>query len=841
MKKNQFTIAAIYDTETTNLYEGPKSRAFPCLFIVNDIRGVDLTDYQLGRDDNVKFYRYEQEMIEYIHSLVSWGLDVERVPIIAAYNLMFDMQPLMQELRKSYDMDVCAQSSTHVYTLDLKDEEGRLVLRFWDTFYLELRGLSAMGDTCGLPKAVGDWDYTKIRNRETVLTEQEKHYAKRDVQVIPAYLKYLLKANEWMKQGDLGVSVLTKTSLVRQMAKRTIGNKRIDKDSGKKITQAMMFSKLCFQELPKTFESYGLRRACFRGGLTFTSARHAMEVMENAASLDVTSMHHAFINGRFIPVKFEKASKLYLEQAYDYTVNQITLEDILYRYERPFPYAFHMLIRLDNIRLKKGTCFEEWGIATIPSAKFRAKDSKWSEEEINNYANIYAEEMNRMNGWVDRAKGGVFAFGKLYRADTIFIHVTEVELCALNMVYEWDSHECILGEVTQKFNRPPDYVTLQSNLLFGMKTDVKNILKKYEQHIPYPDEIPSTIPEGLTMQIRKGSISRQFLESYYNSTVKGQFNSIYGTMAQDVYKPDYIVTKDGTLVIDSATQIKKENFSLKQPEWCRVLYTYGMRIVGGSRLHLIIAMQLLYEKLGKGIVVTGGDTDSLKIACAETVTDEDLLSALKPLHNAVTNAINVTQERIRFEYPEMASSLKDIGCFEIESCGATTRYRYHMEAWNKARLSIDANGKVHLTCAGLSRPDGCYHMEKFIEDLLNVYPPEEVLPLCLGFNTWVKPKLSFSLETHHPSTTDIIDVVVMDYNGHIERVEAHESNALYEAGRLLGDLTKNVNMTSCDFVASEYGRIISREEKIIDLDNDGNPVIYIDGQLAMKGVRRDDL
>ena len=275
MKKNQFTIAAIYDTETTNLYEGPKSRAFPCLFIVNDIRGVDLTDYQLGRDDNVKFYRYEQEMIEYIHSLVSWGLDVERVPIIAAYNLMFDMQPLMQELRKSYDMDVCAQSSTHVYTLDLKDEEGRLVLRFWDTFYLELRGLSAMGDTCGLPKAVGDWDYTKIRNRETVLTEQEKHYAKRDVQVIPAYLKYLLKANEWMKQGDLGVSVLTKTSLVRQMAKRTIGNKRIDKDSGKKITQAMMFSKLCFQELPKTFESYGLRRACFRGGLTFTSARHA--------------------------------------------------------------------------------------------------------------------------------------------------------------------------------------------------------------------------------------------------------------------------------------------------------------------------------------------------------------------------------------------------------------------------------------------------------------------------------------------------------------------------------------------------------------------------------------
>ena len=837
--KQQYTIAAIYDTETTNMYDGVQSRAFPCLFIVNDIRGIDLSDYTIGRDDNVKLFRKEQEMQHYIESLITWGLEVNKIPIIAAYNLMFDLQPLMQDLSASYDMKVCAQSSTHVYTMDLVNEDGRILLRFWDTFYLEMRGLAAMGETCGLPKADGDWDYSLKRNTETYLTSKEIHYAKRDVQVIPAYLKYLLRANEWLKQSDFGVSVLTKTSLVRQMAKREVGNIKIPTNSGSFITQNKIFSNLCAQELPKTFESYGLRKACFRGGLTFTSARYSMQVVDNVASLDVTSMHHAFINGRYIPVKFKKESVEKLERYTSYIIDNITLEDVLMNYHKPFPVAFHALIRFDNIRIKKGTCFDAWGIATIPSAKFRAKASLWNNGAINNYANIYAEELNRLNGWIDRAKNAQFAFGKLYSADCAFMHLTEVELWALSLVYEWDSYECILGEATQSFTKPPDYVTLQSNLLFGMKTDVKNILKEYHQYEPYQKEISDTIPEGIAMQIKTGVMSKQFLESYYTSTVKGQFNSIYGTMAQDVYKPDYIVLKDGNLSIDKNSQLSKENFSKKQPEWCRVLYTYGMRIVGGSRLHLIIAMKLLYDTFSNRIKITGGDTDSIKISCDSDITDDDLMQALEPLHKAVINAINLTQETVREEYPKFASTLDDVGCFEVEWCGGSTRYAKHMEAWNKARISIDCNGKAHLTCAGLSRPEGQYHMEHFIEDMMEIYNAEELLPNILGFNTWVQPRLSFSMETHHPDATDIFDDYVIDYRGHKEHVISHESNALYLSNRLLGDMTKTVNRSSLDYINKTYNRFIDDSEKILDLDDDGNPCIYMDGELYMKGVRNE--
>ena len=69
-----------------------------------------------------------------------------------------------------------------------------------------------MGRTCGLAKALGDWDYNLTRTPETPLTADEMHYAARDVQVIPAYLRYLIEANEWLEPDMLASTVLTKTS-----------------------------------------------------------------------------------------------------------------------------------------------------------------------------------------------------------------------------------------------------------------------------------------------------------------------------------------------------------------------------------------------------------------------------------------------------------------------------------------------------------------------------------------------------------------------------------------------------------------------------------------------------
>ena len=126
MKKQKFSIAAIYDTETCNICvdeETNEWKAFPILFIDNDVRDVVLAEYEPDKNEIVSFYRKSNDYIEKLYTYIRWGIEQEKVPIVCAYNLMFDLQPLMYDLNASFDIKANAQSSTNVYTLDLYEQE----------------------------------------------------------------------------------------------------------------------------------------------------------------------------------------------------------------------------------------------------------------------------------------------------------------------------------------------------------------------------------------------------------------------------------------------------------------------------------------------------------------------------------------------------------------------------------------------------------------------------------------------------------------------------------------------------------------------------------------------
>lgn len=828
--RKEYRVAAIFDTETTNIGEGAETRAYPILYIFNDLRGIPLESYTPDTDD-VRFYRRTSEALSYIDDLITYGRAHGYVPIIAAYNLMFDMQTLMLELAQSYTIEVNAQTATSVYTLDLC-VDGNVVCRFWDTFYLEMGGLRAMGETCGLPKAVGDWNYSLVRTPETPLTEEELFYARRDVQVIPQYLQWLLRANHWLTPDMLGCRVLTKTSLVRQMARREIGGRRVTLQGGKKITLQRAFETTCNQEFPKNYESYALRKACFRGGLTFTSAKTASVVVDNVASLDVTSMHHAFINGRRLPVKFAVVPPEILQIACEHIVS-MPLEDVLRNYSDPFRMGLHVAIRFTNLRLRTNTCFADWGIAICPRSKF-VRTLQADTDYSNNERAKTQENSIRAHGYVDSAVNPTFAFGKLYQADECILHVNEIELWNVAQVYEFAEMHVLYGEATTKTIVPPDYVTLQSNMLFARKTDVKNLIKHYTEGVPYAGDIPESIPEGIARDARAGTLSVKFLQSYYGSTVKGQFNGIYGTQAQDVMKADYRVTETGELEVDKATVCTPENFAKKRPKTPRVLYTYGMRIVAGSRMHLVIAMMLIHRRFGNRVTVTGGDTDSLKISCANDVTDTELLDALEPLHTAIENAINLTMRRVRNTAPGMASTLDHIGKFEVEDCGGTTRYAEHVELWNKARVSLDMSGRVHVTCAGLPRPDGVYTIEDCIEDIMCMgHGFAETIRAALGYDVLVDYEICHTLQRNRPHVWDRYVGTVTDYRGATYHVDAPEAIALYPSGRWLGESDKQANGENLTYLRNIYNRNVETAPREL-IVRDGKPMIVsIDGEILL--------
>lgn len=830
MRRQDFTLAMIYDTETCNISftedNITKYRAYPVLFIENDIRDKDLNYYDPD-SDNIYFYRTEAEMLSRIDEYIMWGKVVGKVPIICAYNLMFDLQPLMEELNKKYDIHVNAQSSTNVYTLDLLYEETDVVaLRFWDTYHLEMRGLAAMGKTCGLSKAVGDWDYDKIRTPKTPLTDEELFYAKRDVQVIPAYLQYLLRANEWLNQKDLGVRVITKTSLVRQMARRDIGRIKVGSENGKKISLDKIFVDLCMNELPTSFKIYALRKACFRGGFTFTSAAYASTIQHNIISADVTSMHHTFINGRFCAINFNVVDRAHLLYVCEDIINT-PREVIMSNYHKPFNFAIHARIRFNNIRLKKDTCFDKWGIALEAMAKFKKEVVAFSDYGLSATATIQENEV-RGTGFYDKYDEATFAFGKLYEGTTVTLHLTELELWALSRVYEWDEMTPIVGEVSGRFIPPPEFVSLQSNVLFEQKSKAKFVSEHYIEGERYPFNTTG-LPVGIAEGLENGTLEKQFFDEWYSNTVKGQFNGIYGTQAQDIYKGDFICI-NGDIMANYESRTTEENWDEKQPQSCRVFYNYGMRIVGGSRLHMILALELLDEYFGDSIRVLGGDTDSIKASVNDDVTDEDLELALKPLLDCSTEAVKKSQEVIRKKFPDMASILKGLGGFEIENKGH--HYDTHIELWNKCRISWD--GKAHITAAGVSRPIGKYHIGTFIEELAAKYNIEDVMSICFGYNTIIDYGISHSLEGYRPNAKDRLNRVVKDYLGNEALVTCHESVALYPVHRAVGETIKSSNSQNVKYLKRKYRREVDTDNVYLTLEN-GVAKVYKAEDVILEG------
>lgn len=832
-KNKNYRVVGIYDTETCNIKIAEKQdtnaiidklHAFPILFIYNRIE-CKISEYEPEEKDNIFFLRYGREFLKIINEEIEIAKG-EYIPIICAYNLMFDLQPIFGELCCKYNIRPIAQSSTNAYAIDLKDDEGTTLLRFWDTSHLEPRGLWAMGQAAGLDKAIGDWDYTLIRTPETPLTELELHYAARDVQVIPAFLKYMLGANAFLNENDLGNKLLTKTGLVRLLAKRVTGSIKV-KGKRKDYSLEQLFRFKCNEEQPENFKSYAIRKACFRGGLTFTAANNASKIHENVVSIDAVSMHHAHINGMFMWYKFKPTTKTTLKRQLQ-VVGRTTMEEVLKNYSCPFHFGIHAKVHVTGIRLKNNSVFKTAGIATLAEAKFAGTKSIKTMEDEESPRKDAAALIVAKSGYrdqVDVSKPNRFAYSKLVSAEDAIIHVSEIEWWIFCQVYDFDEFEVLEGESSITRGRAPEYITLLSNMLYKQKNEMKQVLKTYEPGKNNSVESCKTLPKHIRNMISEGSASREYMESYYKNIIKGQYNAIYGMQAQDSYKPEFKVA-DMQICIDDDTRSTSEHFEKRKGDL--VLYTYGLRIVGRSRMHLTIAIMLLDQALGNRIKILGGDTDSIKMSVAEDVTDDEIMKALEPLHIATKKSIDIAQRESRAKYPDITSDLDHLGEFEIETynSGKDSRYKYHMEYWNKCRISIDQQDHVHITCAGVSRPEGFYTIENLAEDIMKKYGYKKMFELCCGYNVFYDPSISYLLQHNRPRYTDTINNEIIDYTGLKAKIDVAESIALAPTSKKIGDSSKLSMTENIAYQEICNGRKLDVEEKEIYITGNEGVIIY---------------
>ncbi len=766
-----------------------------------------------GFDHKDQFLRTPESVSDELDKVIDRGKEGHYLPVIAGFGIVWIMKPIIRVM--GCKVKAAAQSPSAAYYLDILDGK-KPVLRIWDVSWLEPGGLEAMASMVNMPVPTLS---SSMMTPDTPMRGSDKRSLRMQSEIILAYLHRLLTTTEYLREDDFGYHLMTRTSLVRLMAKRKIGPLTY-KGRHRKVSLWAAFQKTARQEDATDYRTYALRRAAFRGGLAFVCGKEVGLDHHDVASLDVTSMHHVFINGRLLPVKFRPVDTDLLHVVWRRTIHT-SVERILDTYEKPFDEAFHIAVRLKGLRLKKNSLFDREVFGIIPADKLHRGSELVGAVESD--TSVAADKAIFDEGLADSAVGAVCAFGKVLSADEIVLHVSEIEAWSLGQVYEWDSEEILYGELSQKFIVPPDYVTLQSNLLFSQKTDVKSILTRYEEGVP-TEGVPDTIPEAIRKKIEDGSLDKSALKAFYATTVKGAFNGIYGSQSMDPHRPSWAVNEDGGIAIDSDTIPSKKNGLSKGS--IGSIYTYGLRISGGSRMHLIIALELL-----DGIVTPlSGDTDSIK--CVAECSNDKIMDALKPLHDATDRAVARVQERVRASYPDLASNFKGLGHFMIEEAApGEDRWEHQMDGWAKTRITM-SHGRYHITAAGLPQPIGMYTIKDWCNEMGKTRSFEEVAGFVLGYNTFVVPEIAHGLTAIQPKG-DKVKEAIEDRDGVKRSVDAPSVVMAEESGITMGD-PKYGNVRENISFLRKNGRYPDVREKMIDLE-DGKAVGYIindDGEVV---------
>lgn len=285
----------------------------------NDISFI--TDISLTIEGLATYYCHTiSELFLFLDRLQNHFTDIkEKKMIIYVHNLSYDYVFLRNRLFKKYGYPINSLAvKTHKYvSLDFGFFEFR------DSYILTQKSLEKLtnDEHIEIKKAVGYWDYNKLRSPHSYRTENEKFYVNVDTISLCLALRSVMNS----RNVNTGSCPLTSTGFIRNEARR---RSRIISD-GKKWRNK-------FKELALSYEDYIFLEKVFHGGYTHANRYYIGELLYNLKSFDFASSYPAVLLYKKFPMTpFKKGT---------FTINQILNTSDNYAY-------FGMLI-MKNVKFK---------------------------------------------------------------------------------------------------------------------------------------------------------------------------------------------------------------------------------------------------------------------------------------------------------------------------------------------------------------------------------------------------------------------------------------------------------------------------------------------------------
>lgn len=825
-------IIGAYDSETTNYVENGEHIAYP---ILHQIGLLDDTEVNVITPDNVEehvaieLYRHTYELYERLDDIVN-SYTGKYLPVLVCHNLSFDMYSLAPWLSR-HDVRVLAKSPRKPISFSIKDGDGNTVLIIWDTLIFSQQSLSRMGADCGYPKAIGKWDYDKIRTPNTSLTDDETIYAKHDIYALIAWLGWWLRRNPEISPDKLGRNVVTKTGVVRE--RRRVRFENVKSISSAKNSVGRYWYYRCSTEAPKTDDELYTMFACTRGGFTFCASRYAsvpfdlVDSNKVIAGYDATSMHPAQLVSSYVPYCFREVSAEVLLSDF-MLIGKYTVDDVLSCWEKPFPVAFNACFRFSNLRPKNGTIYERDGILPLASARYKSADSirTMEDEDNGDKCNYDAHLIER--DYTDKATNAKVAFGKLVSADIAYLYITELSAFEIWTCYEWDSVEAVHGYETGRFTKPNDIDVISVMQFYAAKNAFKQAREEYYQcaTIFNGETLKALgIPESIIDGMENAAILDNDIEQMYLS-LKSDLNSIFGISCSNEYRRDTVLGASGIEY--------QGNFGLcNKPKNPKVWYQFGQRIVGKSRIAQLCAIELLSPYVD-GII--NGDTDSIKVLIDKSNLDK-AQNALDKIGKAIDKGKKRTCNRITVKYPDLYDSLDYIGYYVHEF--SADRF---CASWNKAYCmhNIDmrtGKRRFTFTLAGLptSRRENeheCFiGVDGYADRLYKLgWSFADICNLLLGYNVTYSNDLIRVNARKFPEWGSETYLKVTDYKDNTCTVCEPYALALYPMSKTINDTDTYENNVNAGYALANNPNV-----------NMTHKILVADGIIDMSEVYSDDL
>lgn len=736
MERRQHTkprkIAACFDIETSN---NADRQAEPVCYQFSRLREpmqpvAGLTNETVGESLEISILRDYDAATAKFEELIADYKPLGVVPVIMVHNLAFELWVLSPWIN-SKNADGCSKSTVKPITININDDKGEPVLIFWDTLSFSGKSLGTMGDECSYPKLSGTWDYLKKRTTATELTPEELAYAREDVVVPFAWLSYHLRLTG-IDEDKLGGKILTKTSEVRFKVEKSVGRKMLAKN----CSVSKDWARRNQEEEAWDDDSLYTMHAGTRGAFTYCSAAYASQVFHRTESMhiykfDACSMHPFHALAHFVPSAYREITPEKCDMLARYVIG-LTVADILADYVKPFKGAqFYAPFRFSGVRLKAGSLFERDQVSSFTTARFRI-------ERVSEYAELNegGYEFNREvmeAGYRDRATDdAIFAFGKFLGASECVLYLNELSMWEFSQEFDFDDFECIGPAYgTGRLMQPTRRSIMAFNQMYKEKSQFKHIKGEFYkgQEVEKLDFVPDYLMGAMQRHNHSFDID---VENFYLSK-KADLNSLYGIEATNEAKPEIILTKEGYEV----SEVRGVDALPTRP---KTWFQYGSHIVGWSRVHQLIFMELLHEHTDA--VFINGDTDSHKIYTSATL--DEINAALEPLHKACADSVDAMRSTLPAWYEWYP--MDGLGFYECE--GEPDAFT---ASWNKCYMELE-EGKISMTIAGLPcgkkfiMPDGSVidHSYKKVAEYLQVqgWSFDKIAGLLIGYNVSISSNIT---------------------------------------------------------------------------------------------------